>query len=100
MNDPMERLGLVMAELLAEVRLLRADMAQRTVAGEGVSSLAIEDMAKGSPKITSKTYDAPLTRSEIDAALNAHGYAHRRAEELAMDGWQQTVEALVGGNAL
>lgn len=66
--------------------------------GDSISSLAIEDMAKGEPKITSKSYGKPLDFSQIDAALDAHGYAHRRAAELAMDGWQHSVEVLKRAN--
>jgi hypothetical protein len=61
---------------------------------EGMSSLGIEDMAKGEPKITSKSYGTPLSLEQIDDALNAHGYAHRMAASLAMDGWQRTLESL------
>jgi hypothetical protein len=61
---------------------------------EGMSSLAVEDMSKGEPKISSKSYGTPLTIEQIDDALNAHGYAHRKAAELAMDGWQRTIESL------
>ncbi len=79
----------VLRAILTELQTLNA-----RGQGEGMSSLAIEDMAKGPPKITSKIYDAPLTRDEIDAALDAHGYAHRRAEQMAMDGWAETLAAV------
>jgi hypothetical protein len=61
---------------------------------EGTSSLAVEDMAKGDPKITSKSYGTPLSLEQIDDALNAHAYAHRMAASLALDGWQRTLESL------
>lgn len=74
------------------------DALQAQVADRGtdrVSSISIEDMAKGPPKIVSKFYaGSPLTREEVDEALDVHGYAHREAERRAMAGWAETVEAL------
>lgn len=62
------------------------------------SSVAIEDMATGAKvKITTKAYaGSPLTYEQIDAALDAHGYAHRLAAQLALNNWQQTVDQLKG----
>lgn len=66
-----------------------------SVAREGaVSSVAIEDMAKGPPKITSKAYSgSPLSREDVDAALEMHGYVHREAERRSLAGWAETIEA-------
>lgn len=69
-------------------------LAELPVGGRGESSLEIENMAKGPPKITTKTYGEPLTRAQIDAALEAHAYAHREAERRSMEGWRETVTSL------
>lgn len=65
-----------------------------------VSSVSFEDMQKGDPKVVTKIYaGSPLTVDDVDQALAIHAYAHRRAAELAMAGWQSTVESLVNGTA-
>lgn len=85
-------------EQLAEMRRI----AHRTDNGvtDSVSSVAIEDLAKGDPKITTKLYPtSPLTTEHVDHALAMHAYAHRRAAEMAMNGWAETVEQLQNGGA-
>lgn len=89
-----DRLGLVLEDLLTEVRHLRSDLRERAMGGEGVSSLTIEDMSKGDPKITSKTYGLPLNIDEIDGAIEAHAYAHREAARRSLDGWAETLDGL------
>lgn len=59
------------------------------------SSIAIEDAAKGPPRISSKGYvGSPLTQEFIDGILEAHAYMHRRAEEMWKADWHATVDAL------
>lgn len=85
---------LTFEDSLAAILDALEQMVERPVSGPGVSSLEIENMAKGPPKITSKSYGDPLTREQIDAALDAHAYACREAERRQMAGWQETVDML------
>lgn len=99
-NDWTERELLVNLCVTAEEqrRLLEhLNSAERTGA---VSSMQIE----GNPtkdlkvRISTKHYvGSPLTREEIDSNLEAHAYAHRRANEMAMNGWAETLTLLDGG---
>jgi hypothetical protein len=58
-----------------------------------VSSIGIEDMAKGDPKITSKMYAGSfITREEVDQALDIHAYAHREAAKRATQQWADTLD--------
>lgn len=90
----------LLEEELSELRHIRAAFERLSVNGESggeerLPSITIEDMAKGDPKVTTKSYDGrPLTRSLVDQHLDAHAYAHRLAAAMAMDAWGSTVEAL------
>ncbi len=79
----------LLEELLAELK--RGNSIERT---GSVSSVAIEDYpTKDRPvRISTKHYAGSVL--DVDEALERHGYAHRRAEELAMSGWQATVDML------
>ena len=85
----MSRLMERMLQLLEEIR-------DNTETGSGVSSIEIEDLAsKKEPKLTTKFYKGvPLTWDEIDRALEAHAYAKRRVNDMAMHDWETTVEML------
>lgn len=67
-----------------------------TEGGGGTSSIEIEDLAsKPEPKVTTKVYvGCPLTTEDIEIVLSAHAYAKRRAKEMALTGWQETVDML------
>lgn len=60
------------------------------------SSIEVEDLAsKTEPKITTKVYvGCPLTTEDIDMVLQAHAYAKRRARDMALNGWQETIDML------
>jgi hypothetical protein len=82
-----------MCDVLQDIRATLA--ASSTSGDERISSLTVEDMQKGPPKIISKSYDGrPLTRALVDQHLEAHAYAHREAERRAMSAWAETVAAL------
>lgn len=73
-------------------------MPSPTQAPQQQSSVEIEDMTK-EPfiKVTTKLYiGSPLTTADLDAALDAHGYAHRLAAEMILTKWQKTVDMLKG----
>ena len=90
LHEVLEAQCQMLAEMLIELRR------SNSVAREGaISSVAIEDMAKGPPKITTKMYQgSPLSGEDVDMALAWHGYAHAEAERRALDGWKQTVDEL------
>ncbi len=76
----------LLEEILAELRK------SNSVAREGaVSSVAIEDMAKGPPKITTKRYTG--SDLEIDLAIEDHARAHAEAERRWKEDWSLTLEA-------
>ncbi len=79
----------LLEEILAELK--RGNSIERT---GSVSSVEIEDYpTKDRPvRISTKHYAGSVL--DVDEALERHGYAHRRAEELAMSGWQATVDML------
>src|SRR5258708_2664298 len=63
--------------------------------GTGNSSLTVENMVKGPPKITTHGYvGIPITREHIDEQLEAHAYACREADRRQMEGWKETVDLL------
>lgn len=65
------------------------------VLAQGVSSVQIEDAAKGPPRITTKQYrHDELSLGELANALTLHGFARREAERRMLDGWQETVDEL------
>lgn len=79
-----------MLQLLEEIRDEIADHTAST------SSIEIEDLAsKPEPKVTTKGYiGSQITQSDIDLVLQAHAYAKRRARDLALNGWQETIDML------
>jgi hypothetical protein len=77
----------LLEELLAEVK--RGNTAERTGA---VSSVQIEDAAKGPPRLTTKRYSG--SEPEVDEAIADHTRAKAAANERWLTDWQATVEAL------
>ena len=79
----------------------RIDTALERGTADRESSIAIEDRASGDKvSITTKEYPSdPLGQVDVDHALDAHGYARRTAVELAMRGWEMTVEQLRAENS-
>lgn len=68
---------------------------QRAATTSEVAKIEVENMAKGPPKITSRSYDGSvLTRELVDQHLEAHAYATAQAEKMQMAGWEQTVRLL------
>lgn len=99
---PIRTAEMVSESLLVSVEAILTELKRsNSAAREGaVSSVAIEDMAKGPPKITTKLYlGSPLIHEDVDEALDAHGYAHREAERRALAGWVETVDALQNGSS-
>jgi hypothetical protein len=102
MNErtPQQLLVSIAQLLTEELATLQHIGSALSIAGESggeerLPSITIEDMAKGDPKIVSKSYEGrPLTRSLVDQHLDAHAYAHRMAAEMAMAQWQATVDGL------
>jgi hypothetical protein len=95
-NGATPRMGIedTMAAILDSVQqmvtVLEMQLSDR--GSDRVSSISFEDMAKGPPKVVSKMYaGSPISRHEIDEALDAHAYAHREAERRQMEGWAETV---------
>jgi hypothetical protein len=75
----------LLEEILAELK--RGNAAERT---GSISSVQIEDAAKGPPRIASKHYvGSPLTTADVDEALRVHGHAHVEAERLQMANWTE-----------
>jgi len=62
--------------------------------GEQCSSVVFEDLAsKAEPKVTTKTYAGqPLSNAEITQAALAHAYAKRTINQLAADGWEESLD--------
>lgn len=96
MNDTVliDRLGVVLEDLLAEVRHLRADLRERTAGA--ASSVQLEQGAK-EIRLTVKVYqDSPV--GEIgDEAIDEFGRLFREIERQQMNGWTAPVDALNGG---
>lgn len=79
-------------DVLLDIRTILEAGLERSTSND--SSIVIEDQVKG-PKVTTKVYvGSPLTREQVDRVLEIHGYAHREAERLSMNGWQETVDML------
>lgn len=90
--DPRAEDAPVLHELADVLNRLAALLEERRGEG-GTNSLAIEDMAKGPPKIITKVYGGePLARGQIDAILESHAYAHREAERRSLENWAATVD--------
>jgi hypothetical protein len=81
------------AQLLVEI-LTELRRANSTTREGAVSSVLIEDNPTKDRivRISTKTYAGSVV--DADEALRVHGYLHRRAEELALNGWRETVDAL------
>lgn len=91
--DPRDALAALVQ--LGEENLAELKRMNSTERSGAVSSIVFEDAAKGDPRCTTKFYvGSPLTRADVDAVLDIHAYAHRRAAERALDGWAETVDAL------
>lgn len=102
-RDILLSIAQLLTEQNAALEHIRAAFDRLSIGGESggeerLPSISIEDMVKGPPKLVTKSYDGrPLTRSLIDQHLDAHAYAHRRAAELAMAGWEQTAGMAANG---
>lgn len=84
----------VLAALLEEL-LAEAKRSNSTSREGAVSSIAIEDAAKGPPRIHTKHYQgSPLSHADLVQALDDHGFLVREAEQLALNGWAETGDAL------
>jgi zona occludens toxin (predicted ATPase) len=66
-----------------------------TAAVGAVSHVQIEEAAKGAPRITVKSYvSAPLSRADVDQAIETFAYARREIERQYMNQWADTLESL------
>lgn len=97
--DPVCQLLITLINEVREtnMQLQRMNSIERTGA---VSSVQIEDHpTKDRPvRITTKHYvGSPLTEETISEQLDAHGFAHRQAQDMAMNDWQLTAELARNG---
>lgn len=84
-----ERLGVVMEGVLAEVRGMRADMAERSAS---VSSVEVDSNGKaGDVKIKVKKYAD--SQPPVDETLEDFAFGMRELQRLQLAGWAETVEA-------
>jgi hypothetical protein len=76
------------------ISLLESVNENLTSHGEQVSSVSFEDLAsKTEPKVTTKTYAGqPLSNAEITQAALAHAYAKRTINQLAANGWEESLD--------
>jgi hypothetical protein len=88
--DPQEalidRLGLTLEDLLAEVRHIRAQ------AGERISSATVKTSTRGTD-LECKSYADGQLGEALDEALAQYARGMRQLEALQMNGWKATVEA-------
>jgi hypothetical protein len=102
-RDLLVAIAQLLTEQLAATKHLLAAFERLSVNGESgaeerLPSISVEDMAKGEPKVVTKSYDGrPLTRSLIDEHLAAHAYAKRLANELQMRQWSDTAAMVANG---
>jgi len=83
----MERLHQQLEEII--VLLQRANTTERIGA---VSSVQIEDSAKGPPRVTTKRYSG--SEPEVEEAIEDHARAKQLANEAYLADWQMTIDQL------
>lgn len=75
-----------MLDVLQEIAVARSSSS---------SSLDIEDMAKGPPKVTTHgSVGVPMSEEYIRARIAEHGLAHRLAEQAYVNQWADTLDAV------
>ena len=68
---------------------------QHEMAAGGVSSIAFEGAAKGPPRVNTKSYKSnPLSKDDVDQALETHAYAERQTNAMFMAQWELTLGQL------
>lgn len=83
-----DRLGVVMEEVLAELRHLRSDLVERTAS---VSSVEIDSNGKaGETKVKVKKYTD--SQPPVDEALEDFAFGMREIQRLQMANWAETVD--------
>lgn len=90
-TDQLNGLGAIMEDVLAELRGLRADLAERSAS---VSSAEVKQTSK-EVALTVKKYDGSLT--PVDSAIEDFAHGMREIQRLQASNWAETVAGALNG---